>query len=254
MRLDRYLPRKLIHTWFLVAVLAGMSGCAIQAPPPSASAVEQLREWAPRDLPGKRPTRYAISTQDGQSCLMAQADRSVSLWRRRLQLGPDVLARVEFDWWIAAAEPLGTVTAPESDDSPARLVLAFDGDAQRLSMRNRMKSELVQTLTGEAPPFATLMYVWDAQAESETVVVSAHSDRVRKIVVGSGAKGSRGWQRFKRDVQADYRRAFGEGPGDLIGAAFMTDADNTRGKNQACYGRLLFLDEQRRSLPGSLDF
>ncbi|MBA4341551.1 MAG: hypothetical protein C0423_05285 [Methylibium sp.] len=253
MHLDR-LPRcKLISASLLLAMLAWLAGCAHQVTPLTPTA-EQLPEWSARELPGKRATRYSFAKQDGQPCLMAQADRSVSLWRRRLQLAPESLGGVEFDWWVAAPEPLGTVTAPETDDAPARLVLAFDGDPQRLSMRERMKSELVQTLTGEAPPYATLMYVWDAQAAPETVVVSAHSDRVRKIVVGSGAAGARRWQRFQRDVQADFKRAFDEMPGELVGAAFMTDADNTRGKNQACYGRLVFLDTQRRSLPGSLDF
>lgn len=214
---------------------------------------EPMQDWSTRELPGKRATRYSMTKLDGQRCVLAQADRSASLWRRRLQLAPDQLGSIEFDWWVAAPEPSATVTAAESDDAPARLVLAFDGDLQQLSMRNRMKFELVQTLTGEAPPYATLMYVWDAQAAPETVVVSAHSDRIRKIVIGSGAVGSRRWQRFQRDVRADFKRAFNEAPGELVGAAFMTDADNTRSRNQACYGRLIFLDQQRRNLPGSLE-
>jgi hypothetical protein len=37
-------------------------------------------------------------------------------------------------------------------------------------------------------------------------------------------------------VQDDFRRAFGESPGPLIALAYMTDADNTAGRAEACYG------------------
>lgn len=46
---------------------------------------------------------------------------------------------------------------------------------------------------------------------------------------------------------ADFRRAFGEEPGALIGVALMTDADNTRASAEASYGevRLLAPDGSR---------
>ena len=82
-----------------------------------------------------------------------------------------------------------------------------------------------------------------------------YADRIRKIVVGSGPAGAAPrWQRFQRDVVADFQRAFGEPPGALIGAAFMTDADNTGSRAEACYGSLVFRDAAQRSLPGSLQF
>ena len=52
----------------------------------------------------------------------------------------------------------------DASDSPVRIVLAFDGDHQRLNAGTRMMFELAETLTGEPPPFATLMYVWAPHA------------------------------------------------------------------------------------------
>lgn len=229
-----------------------MLGCA-QTPEPAPPLIEG---WSARELPGKRATRYSLARRQGQACVLAQAERSASLWRRKLDLDAQQIAGLEFDWWLSGGHPArATVSAPETDDAAARLVLAFDGDASRLSRRNRMLFEMAETLTGEAPPYATLMYVWDAQAAPETLVVSQRSDRIRKIVVGSGpVAGAPRWQRFKRDVVADYRRAFGEPPGTLVGAAFMTDADNTGSRAEACYGSLVFRDAAQRSLPGSLQF
>jgi hypothetical protein len=121
-------------------------------------------------------------------------------------------------------------------------------------LRNRLQFDLVQTLTGEAPPFATLMYVWDANAAPETVIISARSDRIRKIVVGSGKQGLGSWQRLRRDVRADFQKAFGEAPGTLTSMAMMTDGDNTGSRAEACYGSILLLDSAQQALGGSLQF
>jgi len=216
---------------------------------------ELLADWSPRALPGKRSTAYTFVQRGGRDCVLAQAQQSVSLWRRSLDLAPEQVAALQFDVWIGEHSPKATVRAPETDDAPARLLLGFEGDESRLSLANRMQFELVRTLTGEAPPYATLMYVWDASAAPETVVVSARSDRIRKIVVGSGGfKRQPSWQQLRRDIQADFQRAFGEAPGRLVSMALMTDADNTRSRSEACYGDILLLGAEQQPLAGSLRF
>lgn len=211
-----------------------------------------LADWSARELPGKQITQYSMAHRGGQACVLAKASQSVSLWRRPLKIEPGQLFAVQFDWWIHALDLSATVKEADTDDAPARLLLGFDGEESRLSMRNRMQFELVQTLTGEAPPFATLMYVWDAKAAPETVIISARSDRIRKIVVGSGEGGRGSWQRLRRDVRADYLKAFGEVPGRLSSMAMMTDGDNTRSRAEACYGSILLLDAGQQALQGSL--
>lgn len=220
-------------------VLLGACSTVREGQPPRGQVpAQQLASWSAQVLPGKRATHYQAARRGGRACLLARAEQSASLWRRRLDIEAAAIDRVEFEWWLGGAAPQATVTAPEVDDAPARLVLAFDGDASRLSLRNRLVFEMMESLSGEPPPFATLMYVWDGQAAAGTVVVNAHSDRVRKIVVGSGGGQQGQWQRFERDLRADYRLAYGEDPGRLIGVALMTDADNTRARSEACYGEL----------------
>jgi head-tail adaptor len=70
--------------------------------------------------------------------------------------------------------------------------------------------------------------VWDTQAPVGRLVVHPRSDRMRKIVVETGRDGLGQWRRYRRNLAADYRLAFGEAPGPLLAVAVMTDSDNTR--------------------------
>ena len=126
----------------------------------------------------------------------------------------------------------------ESADSPVRIVLAFEGDRSRLSPKNAMLSELAHAMTGEPLPYATLMYVWCNSRPPGAVITSAGTDRIRKMVVESGAKNVNTWIDYERDIRADYEKAFGEAPGALVGIGIMTDSDNTRTTTRAWYGQV----------------
>jgi hypothetical protein len=99
-----------------------------------------------------------------------------------------------------------------------------------------MLSELAQTLTGEPMPYATLMYVWCNTRAPGSVIINPRTDRIRKLVVESGAGRLNQWLDYRRDIAADFEAAFGEPPGALLGVGIMTDTDNTRSETQAWYG------------------
>lgn len=216
------------------AVAAGLLlfGCAAPPRPPHAA------DWHPVSIPGKRPTAYEWVTKDGRTVLMARAERSASLWRRRLRMEPHQLGTLAFSWRVDALLPEAHVADVDREDAVARVVLGFAGERSRLSMRNRMLFDLAEALSGEPPPYATLMYVWDTHAPVGSVIVNPRTDRVRKIVVDSGHRHLGGWRAHRRDVAADFRRAFGEEPGALVSVAVMTDADNTGASATTWYGQI----------------
>lgn len=186
-------------------------------------------------MPGKKLTDYTPARKDGRQCWHARADGSASIWRRTVQVEPALLGDAEFAWWVPALNPLSQLDVVEGTDAPARVLFSFAGDEGRLSARNRMMFELARTLTGESPPFATLAYVWDNRAPVGTVIIHPRTDRIRKLVVESGESRLGQWVGYKRNLAADFRRAFGEEPGALVGIAIMTDADNTQSKAEAWY-------------------
>jgi hypothetical protein len=196
--------------------------------------------WQSFALPGKAQTSYSACVADGRWVLHAQSERSASMYRRAVRIDAQQLGKVSFSWKVASLLPDADVRQSETGDAVVRVLLAFDGDHGRLSARTRLMFDLMQSLSGEPPPFATLMYVWDSRADVESVVLNQRSDRIRKIVLESGAAHLGQWRSYERDVRADYRRAFGEDPGALIGVAVMTDSDNTRSQAEAWYGEIRF--------------
>ena len=150
------------------------------------------------------------------------------MWRQKLEQPPASLGDVSFSWWAQTLLADANVADVDREDATARVMFGFGGDHSKLPMRARMSFDLAEALTGERPPYATLMYVWDATAPVGTVIVNPRSDRIRKIVVDSGPEGLRRWRDHRRDLAADFRRAFGEEPGPLRSMALMTDSDNTR--------------------------
>jgi hypothetical protein len=117
-----------------------------------------------------------------------------------------------------------------------RILLAFEGDRSRFTPRDALMNELARTLTGEQMPYATLMYVWCNKREPGTVLPSPRTERIRKIVLESGARNLDRWMEYERDIRADFERAFGEPPGALVSIGVMTDSDNTRSTARAWYG------------------
>ena len=231
--------------WTKACALAGallLGAC--QHVPPQTAAPPQTPHWAstwqPFELPGKPSTHYAAQRADGRWVVHAQAQRSASMYRRSVRIEPEQLGNVAFSWKVRALNADADVRDVDTEDAVVRVLLAFDGDRSRLSPRNRMMFDLMQGLTGEPPPYATLMYVWDPQAEPDAVVLNPRTDRIRKIVLESGTQHLGQWREYRRDIREDFRRAFGEDPGALIGVALMTDADNTQGRAEAWYGEVRF--------------
>ncbi|WPB57507.1 DUF3047 domain-containing protein [Xylophilus sp. GOD-11R] len=202
--------------------------------------LQALPAWERYRLPGKQETKYEFVQADDRVAVAASSDASASMLRAQVAIAPEALGRFQFSWKVASLIDGADVGVRESDDAPVRIVLAFDGDRGRFTVKESAMSELARAITGEEMPYATLMYVWCNQRPPGTVIVHPRSSRVRAIVVESGPGRLGQWTTYNRDVQRDFERAFGESPGKLTGVALMTDSDNTRSQAAAWYGPLRF--------------
>lgn len=193
-------------------------------------------KWEAVPLPGKLRTAFQLEKHDQRLALSAHAQASASMLRQRLNVPADQLGRLQFTWQIDNLLAGADMGEQASEDSPVRVILAFEGDRSRFSAKNTMLSDLTEALTGEPLPYATLMYVWCNHRAVDSVIVNPRTDRVRKWVVESGPAHIRQWRQYQRDIRADFEKAFGEAPGALVGMAIMTDSDNTRSQVRAWYG------------------
>jgi hypothetical protein len=197
--------------------------------------------WEIFRVPGKQSTRYSYVQHEGRDAVRAVADATGSILRHRRRIEPADLGRISFSWNVPPPGAEANAALAELEDVPVRVVLAFEGDRSRFSMKNSLLSELSLLLTGEEMPFATLVYAWSRVNKPGDVVTNDRTDRIRKIVVDSGDQGYNQWRSYERDIRADYRKAFGEEPGALLSFAVFTEGERNEGKLQAFYGPLQLL-------------
>jgi hypothetical protein len=251
------IPLRALAALVGVAV-AGLAGCAsVPAAQPDIAGSpwagqsgllpgEHVRSWEHQRFPGKTPTQFSYARSEGRDTISVRADASASMLRQVLRIEPEDLGRVRFSWKVPALIEQADLATRENDDAPVRVVVAFEGDRSRFSARDAALSELALALTGEPMPYATLMYVWCNKRAPGTVIQSPRTDRIRKLVVESGAGRLNQWLDYERDIRADYERVFGEKPGALVGIAIMTDSDNTRSQTRAWYGPVRLLPTAAR--------
>lgn len=251
--------------WVLLLGLALLCACASRNP----AAVEPLdalntriapwvsasgagskpASWVHFKLPGKRPSTFEFVLEDKRVAIAANAQSSASMLRRVLRVEPGDLANVKFSWKLPDLIQYADMSVREFDDSPVRVVLAFDGDRTQFSAKNAMLSELAQVLSGEPLPYATLMYVWCNDCEPGKVIVNPHTDRIRKLPLESGPGKLNRWMDYERAVRADFVQAFGEEPGALTSISIMTDTDNTKSVARAFYGPVQVLTQTTQAPP-----
>jgi hypothetical protein len=225
-----------------------LTGCATIDPEPAESALSRSGwataaspsnapvTWVHQTFPGKRSSSYRYERKDGRDTLHVNAASSASMLRQTVRVEPNQLGQLRFSWMVPSLIEAADLSQRDGDDSPVRVVLAFEGDRTRFSAKDAALSELSELLTGEPLPFATLMYVWSNHRPAGTVVVNPRTGRIRKLVMESGPGRLSQWLDYERDVRADFVKVFGEAPGALLAIGIMTDTDNTQSQAQAWYG------------------
>lgn len=195
-----------------------------------------------------RHTRYAIAEAAGRRAVRAEADASYASVVHPLDLDLDAARFLRFAWRVGRFPADSDLTTRAGDDLAARVCVLFDVPLDRLPFGERAKIELGRVLFDRHLPAATLCYVWDRTLPAGRWLANAYTDRVRMLVLRSGAAGEPGrWFDERRDVRADFRYAFPQeaagGPVRVTALAFATDADNTGSRATAWYGDLALTPE-----------
>jgi hypothetical protein len=251
---------------FFIAMLMllAAAGCAVQSGKepadktvvvPADGTIEQFSRGPVGGLPGKwipliihrnkRQTLYQLVSEQDHTILHARAVGASSGLMQHVDIDPIAQPWLRWQWRIGGVIASADNFQRDAEDSPARIILGFDGDKDKLSFTEQVLFQTAKLFTGHDFPYATLMYVWENKAPVGTVIPSTRSSRIQMIVAASGSDGIGQWHEFTRNVVEDYEKAYGEKPGRLIGVGVLTDTDNTGETVDAWYGDILSFSRGR---------
>jgi Protein of unknown function (DUF3047) len=189
-----------------------------------------------RIAPYKKNTVYRLENYQGKTVLSANSKTSAS--GLAVKLRPRSAQNLWLKWEWKVLEPIVDADNADRyhDDAPLRILIAFDGNKSKLSLKEKLNFEMAGLISGQEIPYATLMYIWSGKSPIDAVLENAQTSRIKMIVVDSGWENLGEWRNHERDLAADYKLAYGESPGQIIGVALLTDTDNTKSETRAFYG------------------
>lgn len=198
-------------------------------------------EWAPisfGDVDTK--TQYRLvqrpDQRDTTTVVRAISDGGAAGLSKEVRLDPRQYPVLTWRWSVSNVLEKGNARKKEGDDYPARIYVTFAYDPSNFGFFDRAKYEALQALGYDKVPTRALNYIWASRVDEGNVLPNPFTDWVQMVVVESGSTNVGTWVSERRNIRADYRRAFGEEPPPVNGIAIMTDTDNTDESATAYYG------------------
>lgn len=199
-----------------------------------------------RIAPYKKNTVYRLEKYQGRTVLSANSKTSASGLAIKLLPRQSQNLWLRWEWKAGAPMPEADNAERNHDDAPLRILVAFDGNKSKLALKEKMTFEMASLISGQEMPYATLMYIWSGKTPINMILDNAHTSQIKMIVVDSGWENLGDWRTHERDLAADYKRAYGENAGEVIGIALLTDTDNTKSETHALYGDIELIRKSQK--------
>ncbi|MCB0219425.1 MAG: DUF3047 domain-containing protein [Chrysiogenetes bacterium] len=174
-------------------------------------------------------TSYTLSPEGLRAVANASASGLIAPFRTEVCPG----VRLSWRWKIERAPTGSGAPGKDGDDYAARMAAVFDYDPELYKWWERLARILLSKEYKELVPGAALEYVWSPAREPGARWDNPYTDKAKMIAV-EGAAGE--WSAHEADLCADYRKAFGREPPELVGIFLMSDADNSQSAARAVYG------------------
>ena len=189
-------------------------------------------------------TKYRIVEHEGERVLEADANVSASGLLQPLALPTAEYPHLHWRWKVPQLIADADNASRTGDDSPVRVIVAFDGDKSKFDFEDSALARTVKLFSGREMPYATIQYIWENKLPKETVLDNSKTSRAKMLVVESGPQRLGQWLSFQRNVKQDFERLFGEPPGPIIFVGVMTDSNATETHTSAYYGDIRFTREE----------
>lgn len=215
---------------------------------PIGATSSSIAGWRTVQIPKQISTQYKIVADpdsalpsDAQAAvLQADSTSAAASLLAQLDVDPKRTPILQWRWRTATMLKNGDVMTKAGDDYPLRVYVVFDVPLESLSFGARTKIRFARSLFGADVPVAALCYVWDAKQPVGTTVWNAYTDRLRMVVLQSGAAKQNQWVSEHRDVAADFKAAFGFDAPKITAVLVGADTDNTKEATRSWFGDLSF--------------
>jgi len=164
--------------------------------------------WRLVTIPNRRPAQLSLVRDGGRTVLRAHSDHAFGSATHELSVDPARASLLSWRWKIDHVVDKAVLETKDGEDFAARVYVSFDYPVAELPFATRAKLRIARAFFGEVPA-AAICYVWDNRHAPGTAVWSPHYDYVRVVVLQSGNARAGQWVEEKRDVEADFREAFG---------------------------------------------
>ena len=91
-------------------------------------------------------------------------------------------------WKVPGLNEKADNTLAHVEDSPARVIVVFEGGRDRLPAAEQINYDLAKAIGGNELPYATLMYIWENRLPEGAIITHHFTTRIKMIVAGSGRK------------------------------------------------------------------
>lgn len=196
--------------------------------------------WRAFVLRSTKAPRFSLVEDAGRIVLRARAEAAAGSLTHELSAEPAATPMLAWSWKVERALERAAWGRREGDDFAARVYVFFDVPLDSLPIGARAGVRLARMIHGEAVPTAALCYVWANDAPVGATAWNPYSDRVRMVVLDSGNQRAGQWVAHRRDVEADFRAAFGAqwrgATPRITGIAASVDTDQTGEAATAWFG------------------
>ena len=129
---------------------------------------------------------------------------------------------LEWRWKVVTLPPRGDARRAATDDEAAQLYVTFP----------RFPSAVRSRIIG---------YIWDSNVPVGSIFPSPKVGTITFVVVRSGGADLGKWLTETRNVYEDYKRIYGEEPGESVGVvSISSNSQNTNSRAAALFGEILF--------------
>ncbi len=166
-------------------------------------------------------TGYEYQFWNNQHSLRATTTKSASGIYKKQSINLDETPLLTWSWYIENLPFQPNETNKNGEDFVARVYILLTPKYQTWKTKS-------------------LVYVWSSSHQIEQSWNSPYSNNIRFIAVADADTPHNQWHQIQRDIQDDFKNAFGLEIDHITGVAIMTDSDDSGITREAWYGDIYF--------------